>query len=176
MGLDVLTADVDERLLAPDGARGDQHAFDERVRVALEQVAVFEGPGLALVGVDHEVDRAGVVLRHERPFQPGGESGAAEAPKVRLLRLVGDRRRLHRPGLLPGGVTAGLAIHGQRVSVGPVEVPSQDLFRHWSLTRIRSTFSDRKSTRLNSSHITISYAVFCLKKKKKKQKKQQKNQ
>src|SRR5437773_9789067 len=26
--------------------------------------------------------------------------------------------------------------------------------------------TDRKSTRLNSSHITISYAVFCLKKKK----------
>src|SRR5438034_1810796 len=29
---------------------------------------------------------------------------------------------------------------------------------------------DRKSTRLNSSHTVISYAVFCLKKKKKKQK------
>ena len=29
------------------------------------------------------------------------------------------------------------------------------------------TMGDRKSTRLNSSHITISYAVFCLKKKKK---------
>src|SRR5437773_8181172 len=29
---------------------------------------------------------------------------------------------------------------------------------------------DRKSTRLNSSHITISYAVFCLKKKKKNKK------
>src|SRR5437867_6497943 len=28
-------------------------------------------------------------------------------------------------------------------------------------------FTDRKSTRLNSSHRTISYAVFCLKKKKK---------
>src|SRR5437667_3275087 len=28
--------------------------------------------------------------------------------------------------------------------------------------------ADRKSTRLNSSHITISYAVFCLKKKKNK--------
>src|SRR5699024_11788292 len=27
---------------------------------------------------------------------------------------------------------------------------------------------DRKSTRLNSSHVSISYAVFCLKKKKKK--------
>src|SRR5690242_21001820 len=30
---------------------------------------------------------------------------------------------------------------------------------------------DRKSTRLNSSHMSISYAVFCLKKKKKKEKK-----
>src|SRR5690242_21474686 len=30
---------------------------------------------------------------------------------------------------------------------------------------------DRKSTRLNSSHMSISYAVFCLKKKKKKQEK-----
>src|SRR5471032_3474707 len=30
--------------------------------------------------------------------------------------------------------------------------------------------TDRKSTRLNSSHITISYAVFCLKKKKKNKK------
>src|SRR5690625_7098459 len=29
--------------------------------------------------------------------------------------------------------------------------------------------ADRKSTRLNSSHVAISYAVFCLKKKKKKQ-------
>src|SRR3989442_12023286 len=31
-------------------------------------------------------------------------------------------------------------------------------------------FPDRKSTRLNSSHVRISYAVFCLKKKKKKHK------
>src|SRR5207249_10123428 len=34
--------------------------------------------------------------------------------------------------------------------------------------RLRLRFSDRKSTRLNSSHVSISYAVFCLKKKKKK--------
>src|SRR6266513_4613381 len=31
----------------------------------------------------------------------------------------------------------------------------------------RRDFEDRKSTRLNSSHVSISYAVFCLKKKKK---------
>src|SRR5690625_6789440 len=33
-----------------------------------------------------------------------------------------------------------------------------------------SGLPDRKSTRLNSSHVAISYAVFCLKKKKKKTK------
>src|SRR6266702_7215428 len=32
----------------------------------------------------------------------------------------------------------------------------------------KSAPKDRKSTRLNSSHVAISYAVFCLKKKKKK--------
>src|SRR5207302_11484822 len=34
-----------------------------------------------------------------------------------------------------------------------------------------SEAGDRKSTRLNSSHVKISYAVFCLKKKKKKKQK-----
>src|SRR3712207_6898963 len=34
--------------------------------------------------------------------------------------------------------------------------------------RMSAVGSDRKSTRLNSSHANISYAVFCLKKKKKK--------
>src|SRR5438477_8614168 len=38
--------------------------------------------------------------------------------------------------------------------------------------RTRHDGRDRKSTRLNSSHMSISYAVFCLKKKKKKQQKQ----
>src|SRR4051812_49469457 len=40
----------------------------------------------------------------------------------------------------------------------------------WSTSSVRNRVvegSDRKSTRLNSSHMSISYAVFCLKKKKK---------
>src|SRR2546422_1526262 len=37
----------------------------------------------------------------------------------------------------------------------------------------RESLGDRKSTRLNSSHGYISYAVFCLKKKKKKHKRRQ---
>src|SRR5690349_23238734 len=44
--------------------------------------------------------------------------------------------------------------------------------------RRRHRHQDRKSTRLNSSHVEISYAVFCLKKKKKKrkEKERQKNE
>src|SRR5207302_6429528 len=34
-------------------------------------------------------------------------------------------------------------------------------------TKVMKYLEDRKSTRLNSSHVKISYAVFCLKKKKK---------
>src|SRR2546427_6036304 len=42
--------------------------------------------------------------------------------------------------------------------------------RHWETGKADRTpeARDRKSTRLNSSHSQISYAVFCLKKKKKK--------
>src|SRR2546427_8695359 len=40
--------------------------------------------------------------------------------------------------------------------------------RRRSLLASRAQGGDRKSTRLNSSHSQISYAVFCLKKKKKK--------
>src|SRR5260221_971929 len=36
----------------------------------------------------------------------------------------------------------------------------------WCCNHSSSTTTDRKSTRLNSSHTVISYAVFCLKKKK----------
>src|SRR5215469_12855795 len=44
----------------------------------------------------------------------------------------------------PAGHLPGRRVHDQRLQTG-----------------------DRKSTRLNSSHVEISYAVFCLKKKKK---------
>src|SRR2546426_3554282 len=48
--------------------------------------------------------------------------------------------------------------------------PTIPLDRRWlvlsSVLTSRVIYTDRKSTRLNSSHLVISYAVFCLKKKK----------
>src|SRR5690625_6277669 len=43
----------------------------------------------------------------------------------------------------------------------------EDVRRQWDgPLYIKGILTDRKSTRLNSSHVAISYAVFCLKKKK----------
>src|SRR5205807_9170079 len=55
----------------------------------------------------------------------------------------------------------------QCVGVGLLE-PLLDLICASGFSWVRSCCScrDRKSTRLNSSHLVISYAVFCLKKKK----------
>src|SRR5690606_41454133 len=46
------------------------------------------------------------------------------------------------------------------------EKPEQVLIEYWIAPACRIKKRDRKSTRLNSSHVKISYAVFCLKKKK----------
>src|SRR5438552_8134134 len=45
----------------------------------------------------------------------------------------------------------------------------EDRLRSLMRMSVETTNEDRKSTRLNSSHQIISYAVFCLKKKKKTQ-------
>src|SRR5439155_26905851 len=55
--------------------------------------------------------------------------------------------------------------HHRRVSL---QIPPDDLRRDLQRHLDDVHLGDRKSTRLNSSHVAISYAVFCLKKKKNK--------
>src|SRR5688572_32517544 len=74
--------------------------------------------------------------------------GEGWAPRQGVLRVVGRRPR--RRGF-EGGAGAALGADSRDGAI-PLPVVLQD----------------RKSTRLNSSHSQISYAVFCLKKKKKK--------
>src|SRR3712207_8566777 len=75
-----------------------------------------------------------------------------------------------------GRVTEGLDVL-ERISNTPVtmspggvdtvpSMPTEDVL----IERITIQEQDRKSTRLNSSHANISYAVFCLKKKKQRHK------
>src|SRR5688572_21414279 len=68
------------------------------------------------------------------------------------------------------GVVAPLVAAGHRVLVPWLRGYGPTRFRDPSAPRMAEQAAlDRKSTRLNSSHSQISYAVFCLKKKKKKQ-------
>src|SRR5207248_11322073 len=73
-------------------------------------------------------------------------------------RRSSDLRRRHAEGGLP---TAAPPHSGAAISSGAGRWLRQPSVLDAGLR------GDRKSTRLNSSHRTISYAVFCLKKKKK---------
>src|SRR5258708_28237390 len=71
------------------------------------------------------------------------------------------------------GAASGAALMGMRPIAEMQFIDfitcAYDILVNFSAT---SRYRDRKSTRLNSSHQIISYAVFCLKKKKKKQQRQ----
>src|SRR5437762_9613288 len=64
------------------------------------------------------------------------------------------------------GLLIGIAPQGGELPAAWRTMVREALVRGWD---VLSGLQDRKSTRLNSSHRCISYAVFCLKKKKKKQ-------
>src|SRR2546426_6255443 len=83
----------------------------------------------------------------------------------------GGRRRVGDPEVLleSGGGEKDLDQLTRDVSDG--ELPEQlrlalQTLRHAVFQPMLHRLQDRKSTRLNSSHLVISYAVFCLKKKK----------
>src|SRR3712207_7946306 len=84
-------------------------------------------------------------------------------PYTTLFRSVGDENRLSLHVLVAYLVFAGLCsvAVGQRLR-RPVDRWFEE-GRPPTVGERRET--DRKSTRLNSSHANISYAVFCLKKK-----------
>src|SRR2546422_6529758 len=73
-------------------------------------------------------------------------------------------------------VVEGVAAQAQKIKLGPGladDTQMGPLVSDEQLSRVTNYLhqgkQDRKSTRLNSSHGYISYAVFCLKKKKKKE-------
>src|SRR2546427_6125581 len=79
--------------------------------------------------------------------RPGSGSGKTPAPTVRSMPST-SQPQLNTPNL------------GRFFLSGKVVLEDG--------TPLTESATDRKSTRLNSSHSQISYAVFCLKKKKKK--------
>src|SRR5206468_10661294 len=91
-------------------------------------------------------------------------------PYTTLFRSPRARRRRHPPGRdhLRHAQREGGALRRGAPLRRPRQAPAGNDLRHRD-RRLRphsQRAEDRKSTRLNSSHDQISYAVFCLKKKK----------
>src|SRR5205814_3017898 len=97
-------------------------------------------------------------LAGEAPLMAGGPFAPAAEVEIKLRGSDGNDASVFK------GLVTALAVHG-RYGAPTLEVVVKDKANR--LTAVRHNKIDRKSTRLNSSHLGISYAVFCLKKKKK---------
>src|SRR6266699_4251110 len=125
----------------------------------------MSGPSAPEAGIPH----ASEIVDSEIPGSeaPGSTNPASGIPDS-VAAAWGVRERPHKgpkPALsLPRIVDAAVRVADTEgldaVSMGRVAAElgaaTMSLYRHVS--------ADRKSTRLNSSHVRISYAVFCLKK------------
>src|SRR3712207_1941161 len=112
---------------------------------------VIEDNPYGLLGFEHEPMRA---LR------------ARDADRVIYL---GSFSKTFSPGLRVGWVLAPLAVREKLVLATEAQVLCPPSLTQYAVARYLDTQpwrEQRKSTRLNSSHANISYAVFCLKKKK----------
>src|SRR5258708_28478849 len=102
----------------------------------------------------------------------GGQRLEGEHEMAEQARGAGrQRRRQGREGQHVGGLVVSAPLPIQRLDQRIVAQHDAELGRtergsRAGQRRARGLAADRKSTRLNSSHQIISYAVFCLKKKK----------
>ncbi len=78
----VLVSKIKIGAIGPNGVAGENDALDQLMRVLFHQVAVVEGAGFAFISVDGKVDRSWVILWKERPFKPGGKSGATSTAEA----------------------------------------------------------------------------------------------
>ena len=110
----IFVAQVNVDAAHADRPRGDDHAFEETVRIALEVGAILEGARLPFVDVDGHHFRARLGT-HNAPFAPGRETRTAEPAQARMLHF-GDQRL----GVVAAGKTARRKRIPARLAVGSV--------------------------------------------------------
>src|SRR3989454_5698506 len=174
-----------------EGSRDDQEADGEERDPQEKGLEVARRRAGAAVGRSAELneqewdargrrhDRCGGEGRRDRRDRARDPAGVAvDRPRGPRGPAQRQRRRQHREGDRP----AEAICERSREHARQGELESGDRGPEGELdrgdaadeedkrvpARERQRLLDRKSTRLNSSHLVISYAVFCLKKKKKK--------
>src|SRR6266700_1566771 len=137
------------RYLEEWGARVTLYYWKEKLLVSNgRDVAAAETAG----GLESATRRAEYVL--DSLFGTGRSRPLPDDMRALLARVRHEREKRERLRVVAIDMPTGL--NADTGEVDPGTIPAD----------ITITLADRKSTRLNSSHVKISYAVFCLKKKK----------
>src|SRR2546426_9016005 len=158
---------VPRDLGAEDGVPGKPpvlgHVHDQR------DVAVRErGENELLLEARQARHRVGPGVEAVPGAGQGGGLGPREAPDAALDQQLIEALAVEVVELRPRAPAAPHLVHRRLVeSAPPVGEPGPVRAEAFRLPERLAFSEDRKSTRLNSSHLVISYAVFCLKKKKK---------
>src|SRR5437868_1280068 len=134
----------------------------------IELRSVSMPPVISEASLRKEICDAGRVLYERGLIGPVDGNFSA---RVGERYIVCTPSGAHKGELRPDDLVK-LTLDGRVVTPGGK--PSSELRMHLAIYRLRPDVRcivhahppDRKSTRLNSSHVSISYAVFCLKKKK----------
>ena len=107
---------IDIALVRADCKSADDHSLHHEMRVPLEEGAVHERPGVALIGVADQVFRVPGRGPGEPPLAAGGKAGAASTPNAGILHLVYDLISGHAAQHLGqrGVTTAADVVHGIR--------------------------------------------------------------
>src|SRR5438876_10615766 len=153
---------------------------EETLRESCASILSHDGYNVATTGLAGEAQN---LLRHSvfdvllLDWYMSGIPGAellpvalAANPATRVIAVTGKATLASSLEAMRIGAWAYLPKPFSAVQLGIVvgQAAHATLMARESLQRSHELEQDRKSTRLNSSHPSISYAVFCLKKKKKK--------
>ena len=130
-GLGEFAADVNVTEMHIERPGGDHHAFEQLVRILVQNVTVFECARLGFVTVDHEVMRLAVFAFDEAPFDARGEAGAAASAQIRCLHFGHDFLGLHLERFSQRFVSAVAQIAFE----GCVIVVASDIFQDHALFR-----------------------------------------
>src|SRR2546430_6120571 len=127
-------------------------------------------PARLVIADDHELARAGLraMLTGQRGLEVVGEAVNGREALALCRRLQPDLALIDvRMPELDGLATCrAIKEECQGTSVILITIHENPEYLFEALKAGAAGYVDRKSTRLNSSHSQISYAVFCLKKKK----------
>src|ERR1700693_2687070 len=88
--------------MTADGVGCDEDAFEQNVRIPLQDVAILEGAGLALVRIDYQVLWFGRLLGDEGPLFTSQKPRPAQTAQVGFGNLVGHLLRSHGSESLSG--------------------------------------------------------------------------